>query len=419
MPDMVALRYLQFVPDRYLDEVTLTEEDQEKYYRRHLAQFDVPEQVKASHILIKVDQDADEDAKQEKRTFAEKLLADIKAGKDFAELARSYSDDKASAAKGGDLDYFTRNTMVPAFEQAAFNMQPGEISEIVETSFGYHIIRVDGYIEPGVKKLDDVRTEVQEGARKELAGQLAFEKAMDAYNINRKTGDLSTAAETNEIGLKETGLFTRDGYIDGIGHNEDVVNAAFLLGDNELARPIITEDGVILLGIKERDPSHIPELSEVQDMVEAAYKRREAIRLAKATGEEMLAAMKEGKALEKLAAKEKLEVEETGDFSQTYAPFVPRIGTSAELAEAAFALAEDQNVIEELFEVQNRFVLATVKSRQIADPAELDETKRTELNDAILARKKNEAVQQKLDELRATSVITIAPNVQAMLDKEK
>jgi peptidyl-prolyl cis-trans isomerase D len=154
-------------------------------------------------------------------------------------------------------------------------------------------------------------------------------------------------------------------------------------------------------------------------MATAAYKRRQAIRLARATAEEFQAALKEGKALTKLAAKEKIDVEETGDFTQSYSPFVPRIGTSEELADAAFALTEDQTVIDGIFEIQNRFVLATVKSRQAADLAELDETKRSELREAILSRKKTEAVQQKIDALRATSVIVIAPNVQALLDEEK
>ncbi|MBW2476992.1 MAG: SurA N-terminal domain-containing protein [Deltaproteobacteria bacterium] len=418
VPDMVALRYLQFVPERYLQDVVITEEQQERYYRRNLDKFDIPEQVKASHILIKADQNIDDKTREEKRLFAEKLLADIKGGQDFGELARAFSDDKASAAKGGDLDYFTRNTMVPAFEQAAFNMQPGELSDIIETQFGFHIIKVEGYIEPGIKKLDDVRDEVEKGLREELASQVAFEKAMDAYNINRKTGDLEAAADANELGLKETGLFTRDGYIDGIGRNEEIINAAFLLSEKELARPVVTEDGVFLFGLKERVPSHIPELAEIEDLIAAAYKRVEAVKLARVTAEDILSKLKEGENLKALASQAGIDLEETGEFTRSYSPFVPRIGTSEDLAEAAFTLDADKTVIDAVFEIQNRFVVATVNSRNPADLKELDEVKRKELGDTILVRKKNEAVQRHLDKLRLESTIEIDPRILALLDEE-
>jgi len=142
-PEMVSLRYLQFVPERYIDEVTFDENELDKYHRRHLEQFEILEKIKASHILIKVDEGTDEAVREEKKAFAEKLLEEVKAGKDFAELARVNSDDAASAVKGGNLGYFTRGSMVKPFEQAAFNMKPGDISEVVETTFGYHIIKCE------------------------------------------------------------------------------------------------------------------------------------------------------------------------------------------------------------------------------------------------------------------------------------
>lgn len=419
VPEKVALRYLQFVPERYADQVTFEQEELEQYYRRHLDQFEIPEQVRAAHILVKVDPDADEDVRAEKRAFAEKLLKDLKAGADFAEVARTYSDDQASAVRGGDLDFFTRGTMVPPFERAAFNMQPGEMSDLVETTFGYHIIRVDAYIEPGVQPLADALDEVKEGLRAEKARQLAFEKAMDAYNIHRKSGDLEAAAETNELGLKETGLFARDGVIDGIGANQEIIDDAFMLDEGELARPVITDDGVILFGLKERVPSHIPELEDVRDQVAAAYRRVEAKALAEQAAEQFLAGLKDGGKFAALAKKADVEVEETGEFSRSYSPFVPRIGTSEALAEAAFALPEGQQVIDQVFTVQSRFVVAAVKARQPADMDQLDEAKRTELRDSILARKQNEAVQARIDELRAAATIEITPRVQAVLDKEK
>ena len=418
-PEMVSLRYLQFVPERYIDEVTFDENELEKYHRRHLDQFEILEKIKASHILIKVDEGTDETVRAEKKAFAEKLLEEVKSGKDFAELARVNSDDAASAVKGGNLGYFTRGSMVKPFEQAAFNMKPGDISEVVETTFGYHIIKVEEYTEPGVRSLEESMDEVKAGLRQEKAKQLAFEKAMDAYNINRKTGDLEAAATTNELGLKESGLFARDGYIDGIGSNAEIINAAHLLEENTLAKPVATDDGIILFALKERVASHIPELDEVKDLVTASYQATEAVKLAKAAAEELVADLVDGGSLVKLAKRGEYTVEETGEFTRTYSPFVPRLGTSEELSTAAFEVKEGETAIDQLFEIQKRFVVVEVKERIAADVTLLDEAKRAELQKTILSRKQNEAVANRLEELRSAATIVIAPRIQDLLNKEK
>lgn len=419
IPEMVALRYLQFEPQRYLEEVTFEENELERFHRRHLDQFEILERVKASHILIKVDENTDEQTRAKKRALAEKLLEEAKSGNDFAELARVNSDDKASAVKGGSLGYFTRGSMVKPFEDAAFSMQPGDISELVETAFGYHIIKVTEYTEPGVRSLEDAMDEVKEGLRAEKAKQLAFEKAMDAYNINRKTGDLDAAAKSNELGLKESGAFARDGYIDGIGRNQGIINAALLLEENTLAKPVNTDDGVILFGLKERIASHIPEFAKVKEMVTAAYRAVESTTLAKAAAEKLVADLRDKGNLTKLAKKAKYKVEETGEFSLTYSPFVPRLGTSEELASAAFGLSEEETVIDRFFEIQNRFIVVEIKQRIAADLEKLDAAKREELYKSILSRKQNEAIEERLAELRSAATIVISPRVQDLLDKEK
>ncbi len=418
-PEMVALRYLQFEPQRYLSDATFDDTELEKFYRRHLDRFEIHERVKASHILVKVDANMDAPTQAKKRAFAEKLLEEAKAGKDFSELARLNSDDKASAVNGGSLGTFTRGSMVKPFEAAAFSMKPGDISDLVETTFGYHIIKVEEHIEPGIRSMADALDEVKEGLRAEKAGQLAFEKAMDAYNINRKTGDLDAAATANKLGLKETGPFARDGYIDGIGRNEEIINAAFLLDENTLAKPVTTDNGVILFGLKERVASHIPEFAEVKDLVTAAYRTAEAAKLAKTAAEELVTALHDGGGLAKLADKAGYTLEETGEFTRSYGPFVPRLGSSAELAAAAFDLSEGQTAIDRYFEIQNRFVVAAIKQRIAANMTQLDDAKRAELHKSLLSRKQNDAVEKRLAELRGAATVIISPRIQDILNKEK
>jgi len=129
---------------KWAGKINVTEEDAQKYYQENPKQFETPEQVRASHILVKpeiTDPNADpNDVKAMARTKTEDLLKQLKDGADFAELAKSHSSCP-SAPKGGDLDLFPRGQTTPAFENAAFELEIGQISEIVETEYGYHIIK--------------------------------------------------------------------------------------------------------------------------------------------------------------------------------------------------------------------------------------------------------------------------------------
>jgi len=417
VPTKVAIRYLQFEPGRYVDDVTVDDAAVQKYYDRHIDQFEIAEQVSAAHVLIKVDKDASEATRAEKRKLAEKILDQAKAGDDFAKLARKYSDDTGSAAKGGALGYFTRGTMVPSFEQAAFNLKPGQISDLVESPFGLHIIKADGYIEPGVKPLADVIDTVKAGLKKEQSVQVAFEKAMDAYNINRKTGDLDKAAADNNLGIKETGLFDRETPIDGIGQSPEIAAAAFALEPGTLARPVRLESGIYLIAIKEKQESHIPEFATVKKKVEAAYRKSQSGELAKAAAEEILTGLKEGKKLAALAKKYDTKVEETGLFAASYGAFVPRLGNAEDLAAQAFELSSDNRVAPQVYELGGRYVVATLKEKQAADLTQLDTEKRTQLRETVTNNKRREVLDAKVEELKKSAEIEYAPYLQQLLER--
>ncbi|PLX77303.1 MAG: hypothetical protein C0615_05585 [Desulfuromonas sp.] len=417
VPTKIAIRYLQFEPGRYEDDVVLEQNDIEKYYQRHLDKFEIEEQVSAAHVLVKLDQDADDKTKEEKRKLAETILEKAKTGEDFAKLARTYSDDTGSAAKGGSLGYFTRGTMVPSFEKAAFALKPGQISDIVESPFGLHIIKADGYIEPSVKPIDEVIDTIKADLRKEMAVTVAFEKAMDAYNINRKTGDLDKAAADNDLGVKESGLFDRVTPIDGISESSEITAAAFALDMNELARPIRLKSGIYLVGLKERKESHIPEFADVKKEVEAAYRKQQAVGLAKAAADEILAGLKEGKKLSALSKKSGAKVEETGLFAESYGAFVPRLGNAEELATQAFDLTEENPVAPRVYELGGRFVVASLKKLEPADMSKLDDEKRAELREKVNNSKRREVLENRIAELKAAAEIVYTPYMQSMLER--
>lgn len=418
LPETISLNYLRFEPSRYEDEVTFDEEELKKFYRSHLDQYEIPEQVSASHILIKVPQNANEGLKEKKRALVQSVLDDVKAGKDFDELARAYSDDTGSASQGGSLGYFTRGTMLEPFEKAAFTLKPGEVSDIVETSHGFHIIKVTGYIQADFKPIEDVIDDVTAGLRREKVRKLAFEKALDAYNINRKDGSIAAAAEANGLEVMETGLFRRGEFIGGIGMAPEISTSAFTLRDGEIARPVGFEDNVYLFAIKERNEARIPELNEVRADAEGRFRQFRSVGLAEEAAKNALDALRSGTSLKNVARKAKLTVEETGLFGRSYGAFIPRIGSSDSLAETAFSLTSENTLPEDIAKVENKFVLIQLKERQEADMSALDEVKRAELRESLKAKHEDEAVKKRLQELKESAKIVIAPSIQILLESE-
>jgi len=408
IPDKVSLRYIQFDPARYENKVDVSnEEELQRYYRRNLDQFEVKEQVKAAHILISVPKDADTETTRKRRELADELLKQLKNGADFSQMAKTHSDDKSNAAQGGELGTFGRGVMVKEFEDAVFALRPGQLSEIIQTPFGFHIAKVEDYIEPGVKPFVDVIDKVKAGLRLEKSRQLAYEKAMDAYNINRKTADLDAAAAANDLGIKETGLFSANTAIDGIGKVAEISQVALALKEGELARPVKTTQGVFLFMLKERKASHLPELSQVRPQVEQAYRSERAQTLAKELADKLLAQASDKKSLTKAAKDLKLTVEESGEFSRSFGFFIPRIGTSQELAEDAFSLTQEKPIADKVYTINGKYLVASLKSLTVAKFEDLKETDREQLKTRLLEEKKGQIVAEKIKQLLQQAQIEI------------
>ncbi len=188
----------EYVRREIIAKIDVTEEDTNLYYKTHLNEFRTPEMVKASHILIKVDKSATADEKEKARGKAADVLKRVKAGEDFAKLASEVSDDPGSKAKGGDLGYFARGRMVKPFEDASFSVKAGEISDIVETPFGFHIIRVDDKKESVVEPYDKVKDKVREKVSNDMKkGKIQdfMDKALKDARVEFNTAPLMPATK--------------------------------------------------------------------------------------------------------------------------------------------------------------------------------------------------------------------------------
>jgi peptidyl-prolyl cis-trans isomerase D len=411
LPESLALSYLVFDPASFEKEVTVADGELEKYYQRHLDRYEIPEQVRAAHILIRSPQGAAEAQRQEKRALAEKVLQEAKAGKDFAALARRYSEDPGSAAVGGDLGLFPRGAMVPSFEEAAFALKPGEISGIVESPFGFHVLKAIEHIEAGVRPLVEVTVEVRAGLLAEKARQLAFEKAMDAYQSNRKAGGLEAAAKAAGLPVRQTGFFGRQQPVNSLGEAPQVADAAFALQAGEMGRPVELPQGVVLFAVRERRESRLPELNEVRAAAEQAFRQQQARELARQAAAAILAGLKGGKDLAGLARPYGVQVEETGLFSRATGAFLPRLGDAEALAKTAFDLTPQAPAAPEVYEVDGAYVAAQLKERVASPAAGPAAAERETLRTSLLESRKEEILTRKLKELREKAEIVYAPTL--------
>ncbi len=233
-PAMVRVQYVVLSQAGLEAGVQISDEQARKYFEENPAQFQEPEQRRASHILIKLAAGADAAAKQAAKTRAEQLLAEVrKTPAKFADLARQHSEDPGSGGNGGDLGVFSRNMMVKPFADAAWSMKPGEIRGLVESQFGFHIIRLDGII--GGAKLG--YAVVKDDIIKSLQQQEAQKRFIDA--AERFSNLVYEQPESLEPAAKEFGLkIEQSGWI-GQGNAQPA-----LLGDARLITALLSEDSL-------------------------------------------------------------------------------------------------------------------------------------------------------------------------------
>jgi peptidyl-prolyl cis-trans isomerase D len=328
------LRYALVDVDQVRQQVTVSEAELEAFYQQNISQYTTPEQLAASHILFRLD-DKDEAAV---RTQAEEVLKRARAGEDFAALAKEFSDDDSNNMNGGSLGEFGRGTMVPEFEQAAFALKPGEISDLVTTSFGYHIIKVEENQPATTRSLDQVRPEIED--------QLKWQKAQDqAESIGRELEaqaksreDLDRLATERGLHVQDTGAFLRDEPIDGLGPAPEVSAQAFQLAEGAVSPALRVSRGWVLATVIGREEPRLPELAEVRDQVREDLTRERAAELARAKAAEIAALLKGSKDFAAAAAKAGLEVKPT-ELIPRGSP-IPDLGVSPDVDAVAFALPE-------------------------------------------------------------------------------
>lgn len=298
--ERARIEYVVLSPDAVAKNETVSDEAVATYFFEHQEEFNQPEERKASHILVSITADATDDEKQVVRKKAEDLLEQVKQNPDqFAEIAKQNSDDPGSAMRGGDLGFFGRGVMVKPFEEKIFSMQLDEISDIVETDFGFHIIKLTAIKEEKRPSLDNVREQIENKLKLEMVSSVFGEIAEDFSNVVYEQGDsLQAAAKKFELPIQTSGWITRNSADPAILSNDRLLSAVFsedaITNRRNTEAIEIKPDTLVAARVFEYKPATTQSLEVVREQIVERLKKQMAEAKAIEEGQVKLARLQAG-----------------------------------------------------------------------------------------------------------------------------
>ena len=296
-PEQASVEYVVLDLDAVTKTISINDSDLKLHYEKNVARLSGTEQRRASHILINAAKDAPAADKQKAKARAEELLTQLRqAPKSFAEVAKKNSQDTGSAVKGGDLDFFGRGSMVKPFEDAVFAMKKGDVSEVVESDFGYHIIQLTDVKVPKQLGFEELKVSLEADLKKQQA-QRQFAEAAEAFTngVYEQSDSLKPIADKLKLEVQSaTNVLRRPGPdLVGVLSNEKFLTAVFALDSVEKNRnteAIETAPSQLVAGrIKQYTPARTQSLDAVRDIVRSRVVAERAAELAKKEGQEKLA----------------------------------------------------------------------------------------------------------------------------------
>ncbi len=335
-PEQLKLSYVELNLADVAAQIEVSDEEVNAYYEKNQSLYQSAERRRASHILINASED-DAEAKAK----AEDLLAQINSGADFAELAKTHSDDTFSGENGGDLDFFGKGTMDPAFEEAAFALaNVGDVSELVKSSYGYHIIKLTDIDEAKVKPLAEVKDEIIEQIQQSQARDIFVEKQQQLADVSFEVPDtLKDAADAAGLTVKTTALFDMSNppaplnsvKVTDAAMSDDVLNQGYNSSVIE-----ISSDQLVVVRVEAHEPARTKPLAEVKSQVVDAVKQDLAKQAAQDWVEQVSTKWQSGEEISASLSEKSLEVKSEADMAR-FGSQVP-----ASIARKAFEMAQPE-----------------------------------------------------------------------------
>ncbi|WP_180139169.1 peptidylprolyl isomerase [Desulfoluna butyratoxydans] len=396
------IAFMRFSRDDFRNGVSVSDEEVADAYEANLARYQTPETVEASHILIKVADEATDEEEAAARKRADEVYAKATAeGADFAELAKTLSEGP-SAKDGGRLGAFDRSSMVKPFADKAFAMAEGEISEPVRTQFGWHVIKLEKKNPATEKSLAEVSDEIRQGLVDEQAEADAYAASENAFDMVLGSDNLKEAGETAELPVTESAFFTRwkgPETVPGVDRMR-IAKDAFDLEVGGVSDILEYNGTYYIVQLMEKKESVVPELTAVKEAVQADALSQAKAQKAEAEAAALLALLKEGK-----------------DFPEgtkvTESPMFTRDGKGADaldrkVVEAAFGLNAEEPVAGEVISGNGGYYVVALKEKKIPGLDGYPEVSE-DLKAELLNRKRSDVLSKWVEELRNAAEIKRDP----------
>ncbi|MDX8386510.1 MAG: SurA N-terminal domain-containing protein [Gallionella sp.] len=299
VPEQVKVEYVRFSVEGILSEMDISKDEVRQYYEGRISDFGTPEERRAAHILINVSADATKAEQDAANSKAEDVLSQINLNPErFAELAKTHSQDPGSADNGGDLGYFERGMMVKAFDESVFTLKEGEISEVVRSDFGYHIIKLVGIKSSKAIPFDEVREGIVDSLRQQKAGENFAELAEQFSNVVYEQSDtLMPAAELIGSDVAESGWISKN-MMSVEPWTPLMIQAIFsddVIKDkrNTSAIEISTND-LVAARVQEYQPASLKPYEDASKIIRVKLERKQAAELAMKHGKQVVQQLKSG-----------------------------------------------------------------------------------------------------------------------------
>jgi peptidyl-prolyl cis-trans isomerase D len=412
IPEKRKIKYALVDLNKIKDGVQVSHDELQAYYDQHRDQYRTPEQVKVSHILIKTPLPGPEGKVDEKgvttaQNRAADLLKQLKGRAKFEDLAKKYSEDPGSAKEGGSLGWIGKGRTVPEFEKTAFSLPKGQMSDLVKSSYGFHIIRVDDKQDAHLKTLDEVKGEIEPILKQQKAQQIAQKQAEDLLNQAKTTG-LDAAAGAKNIPVITTDFIARKDLLPGLGPSNQFMDAVF--GAIEKSPPDLapTSQGFAVYQLQAIKPAATPSFEEIRARVEDEFKNERSNILLSQKTQELSDRAKAEHDL-KRAAKELGATVKTSDFVLPDGQ-VPDIGSMAGQAAVIFTM-KPGDISGPINSGANGAVISLLEKQA---PSDADfAAKRDQIRDSLLQEKQQELfglfVSNLRDQMEKSGKIKINP----------
>ena len=385
-PEQREIAYVLLSREELEKDIRPTEDEIKRYYEDNLARFTLDKQARAQHILFRVKPDAPDAEVEKVRAQAGKILDAARKGTDFGELAKKHSQDEATAKKGGELGFFSSKQMDPAFSKDAFAMQPGEISGLVRTSYGFHIIRLEEIKEARTAPIEEAKGEIETEIKSQGAQDLAFKQARNLRDLAYARKDIARAAQEMKMAVSVPVWITMSENQPDPGPFPAPVKAKlFQLGQDDVSEMLELPKGFIVAQVKSiKRPQPIP-FEKAKDQVTADFRADRAKDLAQKRAAEILARAEEKNSLADVAAALNISLRQSELFSRQEPDKDLKLLRGASL-NAIFSLNDSKPFPDSPLELGNRFMICQFQEKKPAAAPSGEE--RAEISNRILRQKR-------------------------------